>query len=122
MEIRMRALLLVTVGALALAGCGGTNQASNTTNVDQTLAAGTITSNDVTAIDAVTAEDSNMAADVPLINALDNAGESAGNTAGPSGPKPRPTAERPAARPAPAPSPGNSASNAAATATTNNAL
>ena len=68
----MRALILIA-GALALASCGKNNQAANTQNVDETLTAENIVSNDVTAIDAVTADAANMAAesnidDIPEAN------------------------------------------------------
>ena len=116
MENRMRALILAAGAALALAGCSRNNQAGNTTNVDQTLAAGTIASNDVTAIDAVTAEDSNMAADVPLINALDNATANTTNAS-----RTRPATER--ASPArPVANTSTPTANTTAAATTNNAL
>src|SRR4051812_1352918 len=60
----MRALVLVSSAALALAACGNNDQTDNTMNVDENLAAENIVSNDVTAIDAVTGDASNMAADV----------------------------------------------------------
>jgi hypothetical protein len=60
----MRALILVAGAALALTACRGNQQAGETANVDQTLAAGAVASNDITAIDAVTGADANMAADV----------------------------------------------------------
>lgn len=115
MENRMRALILGA--ALALGGCGGSNQAGNTTNLDQTLAAQTIASNDVTAIDAVTGEDSNMAADVALINALDNV---TGNTVTNDG-RTRPATDR-ASPSRPTTNTSSSTANTAETATTNNSL
>ena len=59
----MRALILFA-GALALAACGNNDQTDNTQNVDENLTAENIVSNDVTAIDAVTGDAANMAADV----------------------------------------------------------
>ena len=59
----MRALIL-TGAALALAACRNNDQSHNTANVDENLSAENIASNDVTAIDAVTGEEANMAADV----------------------------------------------------------
>ncbi len=118
MEIRMRALILVTGAALALAACRDNGQAGNTTNIDQALAAGTIASNDVTAIDAVTGEDSNMAADVALTNALDNAGESGGNA---SGSRTGAATERAPSR-TPAPVTNAATTSPAETPTANNAL
>src|SRR5690242_5998502 len=61
----MRALILIA-GALVLAGCGNNDQSDNTANVDENLSAENIVSNDVTAIDAVTGEAANMAADVDV--------------------------------------------------------
>ena len=60
----MRALILVACSALALAACRNSDQSGNVTNADQGLTAESIVSNDVTAIDAVTGADANMAADV----------------------------------------------------------
>ena len=116
MGIRMRALILVAGAALALAACRGNQPAGETANVDQTLAAGPIASNDVTAIDAVTAEDSNMAADVALTNALDNTTANAA-TGGGTRPAPdRASPTRPATDTAP------TTANSSAAATTNNTL
>ncbi len=110
----MRALILVAGAALALAACRGNQQGGETANVDQTLAAGATASNDITAIDAVTGEDSNMAADVALINALDN---STANAA--AGGKTRPATGR---QTSPAPSASPATSNTVEASTTNNAL
>ncbi|HVI05860.1 MAG TPA: hypothetical protein VM711_07195 [Sphingomicrobium sp.] len=60
----MRALLLIAGAALALSGCGKNDQKDNNQIVDENLTAGNIVSNDVTAIDAVTGDAANMAADV----------------------------------------------------------
>jgi hypothetical protein len=105
----MRSLILISAAALALCACGKSDTSENTQNVDQSLGAGNIVANDVTAIDAVTGDAANMAADVDyneLDNGLDNAsGNASGNAAEPAkGRKPT------AARSAPA---GNSAANAA---------
>lgn len=89
----MRALILIAGAALMLAACGKNNQSGNTTNVDENLTAQDIVSNDVTAIDAVTGDASNMAADVNYMNAEDNSVsnlESGGPAAKPnSRPKPK---------------------------------
>ena len=92
----MRSLLLVAGAALALAGCGDNAQTENTANLEQTLAAENISANDITAIDAVTGEAANMAADVDYANAMDNALDNAtgNNAAATSG---RPPSRRPRA-------------------------
>src|SRR4051812_5612575 len=74
----MRALVLVSSAALALAACGNNDQTDNTQNVDENLAAENIVSNDVTAIDAVTGDASNMAADVNYTEPT-NIGENSDN-------------------------------------------
>src|SRR3954470_11490623 len=89
----MRALILFA-GALALAACGNNDQTDNTQNVDENLTTEDIVSNDVTAIDAVTGDAANMAADVNYTD--ENLAEPAGNAAKPS---PRPSGTRPAAKP-----------------------
>lgn len=106
----MRAPILIAA-TLALAACGNNDQTDKTQNIDENLSAENIVSNDVTAIDAVTGDASNMAADVEfndIDNSLDNADVS-GNATAPA--KPKPAATRPA--PAPAPS-TNATENAAA--------
>jgi hypothetical protein len=60
----MRALLLIAGAALALGGCGHKGQTDTAQNADESLTVGNIVSNDVTAIDAVTGDAANMAADV----------------------------------------------------------
>src|SRR5438270_11829434 len=60
----MRAFILIAGAALTLAGCKNNDQHDNTQNVDENLTAENIVSNDVTAIDAVTGDAANMAADV----------------------------------------------------------
>jgi len=62
----MRALIIIAGAALALGGCGNNDQSDNTQNVDENLSAENIVSNDVTAIDAVTGDAANMAADVDM--------------------------------------------------------
>lgn len=61
----MRALILFAA-AVSLADCGNIDQKDNNLNVDENLTAENIVSNDVTAIDAVTGDAANMAADVDL--------------------------------------------------------
>jgi hypothetical protein len=62
----MRALILVAAAALSLSACKNNDQHDNTMNVDENLTAENIVSNDVTAIDAVTGDAANMAADVDM--------------------------------------------------------
>jgi hypothetical protein len=62
----MRAPLLLLAATLALAGCKNNDAADATRNYDENLTAENIVSNDVTAIDAVTGDAANMAADVDL--------------------------------------------------------
>src|SRR4051794_30688583 len=73
----MRRPLLIAPLAAALAfslgSCGKNDQTDNSMNVDENLAAENIVSNDVTAIDAVTGDASNMAADVNYTEALNAA-------------------------------------------------
>ena len=69
----MRRLILVANAALAIAACGKKNATDTAVNADQELAVQNITANDTTAIDAVTGDDANMAADVDYtINETDN--------------------------------------------------
>jgi hypothetical protein len=84
----MRASLLIAA-ALALSACGSKDQKDNNQNVDENLTAENIVSNDVTAIDAVTGDAANMAADVDM-----NFGNLEENGTGN-------TASEPAKRPAP---------------------
>jgi hypothetical protein len=73
---KMRRLTLTaTAAALALAACGKNNQTDNANVVADNLTAASIVSNDVTAIDAVTGDAANMAADVDMnYGDIDNAG------------------------------------------------
>ena len=103
----MRALIFVTGLAFALASCGKDNQANNTVNVDQAVMSDDLVANDVTAIDAVTGEAANMAADVDInfTNAmLANSNDSGAKAEAPksrsSEPKSRPSKAAPAAEPA----------------------
>jgi hypothetical protein len=95
---------LAAAAALALSACGNNDQADNTQNVDENLAAENIVSNDVTAIDAVTGDQANMAADVEISNDLDanlEAGLNGASAAKPahskSGPKSSANPSEPAA-------------------------
>jgi hypothetical protein len=106
----MRALILIAA-ALSLAACKNNSQVDNTQNVDESLTAENIVSNDVTAIDAVTGDASNMAAesDINDIGAA-NIPNSGGNMPMPTKPK-RPRATAPAGET------GNTVSGTAANAT-----
>ena len=77
----MRATLLLAA-TLALAACSNNDQTDNTQNVDENLTAENIVSNDVTAIDAVTGDAANMAADVDMNfgNLEENASDATTNT------------------------------------------
>jgi len=109
-------LLIATV--LVLSACGNNDQTDKTQNVDENLSAESIVSNDVTAIDAVTGDAANMAADVDM------------NYGNLEAPEPNLSTNQPsnAPRPRPAPKPSRStttgatqstATNATANATTN---
>lgn len=72
----MRVLILFAGASLALTACGKNDQAGTSQNADDNLSAEKIVANDVTAIDAVTGDAANMAADVDYNaedNSLDNA-------------------------------------------------
>ncbi len=74
----MRTSILIPA-ALALAACGGGEAETNQVTAAPELDAEDIAANDLTAIDAVAAEDANIAADV---NFIENEGDNAtGNNA-----------------------------------------
>ena len=80
----MRKLVLIAFAALAAAACGEDKGAEQATNGGEQVTAESIGGNDVTAIDAATSSDANMAADVEFnvedFNALEeDAGTAAGN-------------------------------------------
>ena len=110
----MRSLIIIA-GALALAACGNNDQSDNTTNVDENLTAENIVSNDVTAIDAVTGDAANMAADSDM-NSV-NLSNDEGNESGFPKPKPQTDSTKGStstSKPAPSPvenTPSNAASN-----------
>ena len=80
----MRLLIFAAGAGLALAACKNNDQHDTTANVDENLSAENIVSNDVTAIDAVTGEAANMAADVNYTEADNLLGnETAANTSAP---------------------------------------
>jgi hypothetical protein len=95
--------LFLIAAALPLSACGKNSQSGQAQNADEGLSAENIVANDVTAIDAVTGDAANMAADVNYEEALN---EEADLNAAP--PVSKPTPRHPA---------GNSAANAASNAT-----
>jgi hypothetical protein len=111
----MRALVLIA-GILVLAACGNNDQSDNTQNIDENLTAENIVSNDVTAIDAVTGDAANMAAESD-INDLGNVSATQGNAS--AFPKPKPQTDSTqgstsTSKPAPSPvenTPSNVTSN-----------
>lgn len=62
----MRLALFVLAASVALAGCGKEEATGNTSALDQAVTAEDFEANDVTAIDAATGADANMAADVDI--------------------------------------------------------
>jgi hypothetical protein len=109
----MRLLILAVTAALALGACKNNDQHDNTMNIDENLTAENIVSNDVTAIDAVTGDAANMAADVNYTVTQNDIGNAA-NAAAPSGaPRLKPNRE---ATPPPTPT-----TSTAANATANSA-
>jgi hypothetical protein len=94
----MRHLPLLSLAALGLAACGGDEQANNTVNIDQAVMSDDLNANDVTAIDAVTADAANMAADVDIDftnDMLEGSGNRSGATPEGSKARPRQSAPRP---------------------------
>jgi len=87
----MRALILAA-GLLALAACRNNDQVDNTQNIDENLTAENIVSNDVTAIDAVTGDASNMAADSNIEDIGSAPTTNIGSTAKPAPKRPATTA------------------------------
>ena len=102
----MRALILIVGVALALSACGKKDQTAETQNVGENFTAADIVTNDVTAIDAVTGDAANMAADVNYTE-TDNLVSNAGNTA-------KPAARRPTGKPATSRAPDEPATNTTA--------
>jgi hypothetical protein len=96
----MRAIILLAGPALLLTACGNNDQTDNTLNVDENLAAENIVSNDVTAIDAVTGDASNMAADVNYSGPENADANASGVSAKPTTPRTKapskPSLEQPA--------------------------
>lgn len=116
----MRIRILFLTAAFGLVACGGDNQAGNTANVQENLSAAAFESNDITAIDAVTGEDANMAADVNFTdlggnNATASANRGSSDRAAPARtPATRPSPAEREPEPAPAAEPAETVSNNAA--------
>ena len=112
----MRPAPLLILAILALAACKNNDIVDNTQNVGQNLTAENIVSNDVTAIDAVTGDAANMAADSD-VNDLGNINSDTGNVS--AFPKPKPETITPqgstsTSKPAPSPvtnTPANAVTN-----------
>lgn len=107
----MRLLILAAAAALTLGACKNNDQHDNTMNIDENLSAENIVSNDVTAIDAVTGDAANMAADVNYTEEANLAGNATNATAPSSTPRIKPNRE--------ATPPAKPTTNTAASATTN---
>ena len=99
--MRLPVFAAATALALMAAACKNNDQHDNTTNIDENLTAENIVSNDVTAIDAVTGDAANMAADVNYVD-VDNSLSNETNAVAPSGtPRLKPNREAtPPAKPA----------------------
>ena len=96
----MRLIILTALAALCLGACGKNAQSDNNQIAGADLTADNIVSNDVTAIDAVTGDAANMAADVDysadMDNSLDNEITNAANSQRPKpAPRPKPRAPIP---------------------------
>ena len=98
----MRLIILAAGAALALSACRNNDQTDNTQNIDENLTAQNIVSNDVTAIDAVTGDAANMAADVDVNftndQALDNGSQPQAAPSAPASRDRRPRRKRPRQR------------------------
>ena len=83
-----RPLLGLAFCMLALAACGETQQTGNTSSLDEAVSAKDFETSDVTAIDAATGADANMAADID-VNVYENEVRSQGNASAgrPSSPR-----------------------------------
>jgi hypothetical protein len=114
-EFDMRLLILAAAAALTLGACKNNDQHDNTMNIDENLTAENIVSNDVTAIDAVTADAANMAADVNYTevgNDLDNETNAAAPVS-----RTKPSSKAPSRPPLERPTPPEPTSNTSANST-----
>ena len=113
----MRALILTATVVLLVSGCRNSDQASTAQNIDDSLTADSIVANDVTAIDAVTGDAANMAADVDINFTNDMLDGSDASDSRPSKAKPAPKPPSQSNQPKPAPAPDQPAANATSNAT-----
>lgn len=100
----MRPFILIAIPALLLAACGKDAQDDSGNTASAGLTAENIVTNDITAIDAVTADAANMAADVDYTDALatlsNNSGDAAPGTRNSASDSARPPRSSPAQTPA----------------------
>ena len=73
-----RPVLGLALCLLALGACGETQQTGNTSSIDEAVSAEDFQTSDVTAIDAATGADANMAADID-VNVYENESREDGN-------------------------------------------
>ena len=108
-------LTLLAGAAIALSACGNKGEADANAAADTGLTADKIAANDITAIDAVTGEAANMAADVDYSNLVMNDGNQSGSSATATSTDSSKPATKPAAKaasdPAPAPAPAQPANS-----------
>ena len=107
-------LPILVAAVLVLSACGKNDQAGTSQNADEGMTAQSIVSNDVTAIDAVTGDAANMAADVDMN--FGNLNETSGDNSNAVRPS-RPSAGKSPSAPAAAES--NSASSTPTNTATN---
>jgi hypothetical protein len=116
----MRGLILVGGAALGLAACGNNDQTDTAMNADDNLTAENIVANDVTAIDAVTADAANMAADVDINFTNEQLGSTGSGSRAPDRPSQARTRSATAPQSQPAtntPAPSEPATNTATNST-----
>ena len=93
-----RGILALTIAAAATAACDDKPTTQDQRTADQALARDNLETNDLTAIDAASGADSNMAADIDIANMALNEGEGEADEPAdrqsPRNPRPKP-AERP---------------------------
>ena len=98
----MRRWTLIVIAGLVAAGCGKEETAQDSAQADQALAQSNLDTNDLTAIDAASGADSNMAADIDYANMVLNEDEG-GNAGTGNASTPRRPSSRSSSPPASAP-------------------